>query len=376
MKKKDNATNNNPPDDNEAPRVESTSLSQEEISKSLAEYLEREREMDPGAGGDNDVDIGSILEEINKIAAQSPMGPFENGGGDRSVDDIMKEVAQVYNESYRSFEQLSQRSQTSQNVSPLDSEKSESTPTPKSLSSLPTDSENRAPEDKENTNSDDYIDDFSDDNKSDDICMHTGRDSITDRRIQSGTLQNGHKTVESERVEDVHSHREDVHSDNVADADDAYFHADLNKNFKALDTTPETPDDVNLHGFVGDDQKSDGAVRDIAEYHDTCTNENLIKSGTISGVAVSVCDQVRENESAEVQVTLEDVEVLKENLKEKENLMEILMKDNECLKEYVKELQVSSVCQLVCLNCNEIKKLSQCFLNKLFIIVVLNTKLK
>ncbi|CAG9767405.1 unnamed protein product [Ceutorhynchus assimilis] len=101
---------------------------------------------------DSDVDVGSIIEEINKVAAQSPLGPFEKSIGERSIDDIMKEAEKIYMESSKSFEQLSQRSKTSQNISDILSSNSKlSTPTPKSISPLPLDG----------ADSSDYSEDFS-----------------------------------------------------------------------------------------------------------------------------------------------------------------------------------------------------------------------
>ncbi|KAL1494165.1 hypothetical protein ABEB36_009809 [Hypothenemus hampei] len=93
-----------------------------------------------GKSPEAEVDVGSILEEISRVAAQSPLGPYENSIGDRSIDDIMKETERVYMESSKSFEQLSQISKTSQNISDLLTSNSKlSTPTPKSVSPLPLD---------------------------------------------------------------------------------------------------------------------------------------------------------------------------------------------------------------------------------------------
>ncbi|CAG9865114.1 unnamed protein product [Phyllotreta striolata] len=111
---------------------------------------------------DANVDIGSIIEEINRVAAQSPLGPYEKSLGDRSVDDLMKEAEKIYYESSKSFEQLSQRSKTSQNLSELLSNLSrDSTPTPKSVSPLPMDP---IPQDL-SMSDDDYTEDFSEESK-------------------------------------------------------------------------------------------------------------------------------------------------------------------------------------------------------------------
>ncbi|XP_060521681.1 centrosomal protein of 162 kDa isoform X2 [Cylas formicarius] len=101
-------------------------------STSVNDILEKEN--------DENVDVGSIIEEINRVAAQSPLGPFEKSIEERSIEDIMKEAEKIYMESSKSFEQLSQRSKTSQNISDLLSSQSKgSTPTPKSISPLPID---------------------------------------------------------------------------------------------------------------------------------------------------------------------------------------------------------------------------------------------
>lgn len=78
----------------------------------------------------------------------------------------MKEAERLYLESSKSFEQLSLRSKTSQDLSHiLDSSQSSgaSTPTPKSASSLPLDSERNSR--KAATSDENYSDDFSDENK-------------------------------------------------------------------------------------------------------------------------------------------------------------------------------------------------------------------
>ncbi|XP_057666996.1 centrosomal protein of 162 kDa [Diorhabda carinulata] len=127
-----------------------------------------------------DVDVGSIIEEINRVAAQSPLGPYEKSVGERSIDDLLKEAEKIYIESSKSFEQLSQRSKTSQNISDLLSNISkDSTPTPKSLSPLPMDPDPQEPEVQEMSQSDDdYSEDFSEESK-----MHSAKGSPTNNSI-------------------------------------------------------------------------------------------------------------------------------------------------------------------------------------------------
>lgn len=129
----------------------------EDISSSLAEFIQKESDLQKlSAAEKDDVDIGSIIEEIDRLAAQSPLGPYEKNIADRSVEDIMKEAERLYIESSKSFEQLSIHSRTSQNISEMQLDNSEvSTPTPKSVSPLP--------EDSDPNKNDSYSDDFSDD---------------------------------------------------------------------------------------------------------------------------------------------------------------------------------------------------------------------
>ncbi|XP_066246795.1 centrosomal protein of 162 kDa-like [Euwallacea similis] len=136
----------------------------------------------------DNVDVESILEEINRVAAESPLGPFDRSIGERSMDDIMKEAERVYMESSKSFEQLSQMSKTSQNISDLVSSNSKmSTPTPKSVSPLPLDDAEKGL-DKEDYISD-YSEDFSQDSKTD-----PGKSSQSSQ--ESNKLDNLYKAVE------------------------------------------------------------------------------------------------------------------------------------------------------------------------------------
>ncbi|RZC37482.1 hypothetical protein BDFB_004803 [Asbolus verrucosus] len=127
-----------------------------DISSSLAEFLEKEQNiLNSNREDRTDVDVGSIIEEINRVAAQSPLGPYEHSTEERSIDDIMREAERIYMESSKSFEQLSQRSKTSHNVTELNSNSRDSTPTPKSVSPLPND----------DSESETYSEDFSEESK-------------------------------------------------------------------------------------------------------------------------------------------------------------------------------------------------------------------
>ncbi|XP_019760976.2 centrosomal protein of 162 kDa isoform X2 [Dendroctonus ponderosae] len=157
-------------DESDKPIVPKLDLKNLHPSTSFTDILEQNS---ASKHGDPDIDVGSIIEEINRVAAQSPLGPFESSIAERSIDDIMKEAEKVYMESSKSFEQLSQRSKTSQNISELLSSNSKtSTPTPKSLSPLPMD-----PVDKYDSSSD-YSDDFSQNSKSESDKLSTGSQKL------------------------------------------------------------------------------------------------------------------------------------------------------------------------------------------------------
>lgn len=132
-----------------------------DVSSSLVEFLEKEQNVLNSNNQDQtDVDVGSIIEEINRVAAQSPLGPFRPQTSERSIEDIMRETERIYMESSKSFEQLSQRSKTSQNISSLRSsgDSNNSTPTPKSISPLPLDGQK---DHSGNSSDSEYSDDFS-----------------------------------------------------------------------------------------------------------------------------------------------------------------------------------------------------------------------
>ncbi|KAL3273899.1 hypothetical protein HHI36_015323, partial [Cryptolaemus montrouzieri] len=138
-------------------------------TNSLVDLFEKEVESlrEKGETNGSDVDVGSIIEEINRVAAQSPLGPYNTEIGERSVDELMKEAERIYMESSKSFEQLSQRSKTSQNISEISLSSKDSTPTPKSLSPLPLDPQINIVERGSNDNDDSefYSEDFSEESK-------------------------------------------------------------------------------------------------------------------------------------------------------------------------------------------------------------------
>ncbi|XP_072382872.1 uncharacterized protein [Diabrotica undecimpunctata] len=147
---------------------------------------------DKNSNVDSDVDVGSIIEEINRVAAQSPLGPYEKSIGERSVDDLIKEAEKIYMESSKSFEQLSQRSKTSQNLSDLLSNLSkDSTPTPKSVSPLPMDPDPQEIEmDNLSESDDDYTEDFSEESKIESANLSPTTNKLKDLDFSSNNKEN------------------------------------------------------------------------------------------------------------------------------------------------------------------------------------------
>lgn len=190
---------------------------EDEISSSLADFIEKERDLEKLSNTDKeDVDIGSIIEEINRLAAQSPLGPYEKDIADRSVEDIMKEAERIYIESSKSFEQLSIHSRTSQNVSEMQTDNSEvSTPTPKSISPLPEDSDKDEKDERKNE-TDSYSDDFSED-KSEGQITDVGNKKLDNDNTASNIAVNSQslnvkdKDDSKETIEDkLSTYRDDV----------------------------------------------------------------------------------------------------------------------------------------------------------------------
>lgn len=131
-----------------------------DISTSLQDFLEKEQKIDRESL--TDADIGSIIEEINRVAAQSPLGPYERLGDERSVEEIMKEAERIFLESSKSFEQLSSRSKTSERSH----NSRKSTPTPRSVSPLPLDNHQAKDSDDES-----YSEDFSKDSEAESVSL-------------------------------------------------------------------------------------------------------------------------------------------------------------------------------------------------------------
>lgn len=108
------------------------------ISSSIDEFLEKDQIYNKAGTDDgSEADIGSIIEEINKLASQSPIGVFESAATDKSVDEILQEAEKLYMESSKSFEQLSSKSRSSidyslSKSSSISFRSKKSTPSPKS----------------------------------------------------------------------------------------------------------------------------------------------------------------------------------------------------------------------------------------------------
>lgn len=135
----------------------SSSLAEfKKLESSITELFEQQQQQ---KAEEEEPDIASILEEIDRVAAQSPLGPFEKPPEERSVEEIMREAERIFVESSKSFEQLSGRSKaTSRNITEIDSK--DSTPTPKSISPLPEDQPQKI-KSSSSSESESYSDDFS-----------------------------------------------------------------------------------------------------------------------------------------------------------------------------------------------------------------------
>lgn len=188
-----------------------------DISSSLQDFLDKEQNIDREAS-----DIASIIEEINRVAAQSPLGPYENAENP-NVEEIMREAERIFLESSKSFEQLSSRSRTSQNVTEIGSHSSkQSTPTPKSVSPLPLDVKLKESDvvnesDKESDSESDeesYTDDFS---RESDVEVKTpSPKSFDNENVQNvPSVVEINKSVLDFDVEISNKHREVAKSDSL-----------------------------------------------------------------------------------------------------------------------------------------------------------------
>ncbi|KAI4456603.1 hypothetical protein MML48_8g00003473 [Holotrichia oblita] len=292
--------------------------SETKLTTSLAEFLEKENEVDYGAGGDQgDVDIDTILEEINRIAAQSPLGPFEKITGERSVEDLMKEAEKIYNESSKSFEQLSQHSATSHNISEeLNTQSSLSTPaqspipfitenddiqrhgtpTPKSVSpTLENNEENK-------NNGDDYSDDFSE-NKSEnthDPSLNGNSDDDISNSIASLISPVSPKKNDNSIARPIIETSDVIIRNNVS-------------------LTELTIKDINND----DNEKTDG-IKSVN------TIDNEIEPSII---------QIPQQQKDTIKENFKEIEHVRKEVLKKDSIIEHLIEENKCLKEDMKELQ-------------------------------------
>lgn len=290
--------------------------SETKLTASLAEFLEKENQVDYGAGGDQgDVDIDTILEEINRIAAQSPLGPFDKIAGDRSVEDLMKEAEKIYNESSKSFEQLSQHSATSHNISEeLNTQSSistpaqspipfvtendirrDGTPTPKSISP--------ASENKEETrnNANDYSDDFSE-NKSEnthDPSLNGNSDEDSSNSIASLISPVSPKKNEGNIVGST-------------------IETDVTRNNVPVAET--TVKDIN---------------------NDNTEKTDNVRSTNTSDDKMEINIQISQQQESIIKENRKEIERIRKEVLQKDSIVEHLIEENKSLKEDMKELQVS-----------------------------------
>lgn len=288
---------------------------------SLAEYLENERQIDYGAGGDHgDVDIGTIIEEINRIAAQSPLGPFDKIGEDRSVDDLMKEAEKIYNESSKSFEQLSQHSATSHNISEeLNTQSSistpaqsptphnldnltqgQSSPTHKSISPLLQNIQDNKSDREQHT--DEYSDDFTENNKSDN--MH-------DPSLISNSDDDTNASIAS------------LISPASPNIDNAIFNVTMK--------LPNALSNNTLVDEINAVSTPDNKTAGISITEHLNLKESLKGNDTSQRV-----------QDMNIEEKLQEIEHFRNEAVKKDNIIEHLIDENNNLKEDVKELQVST----------------------------------
>lgn len=181
------------PDDR--PDTSSSLAEFKKLESSITELFEQQQQQKE----EEEPDIASILEEIDRVAAQSPLGPFEKPPEERSVEEIMREAERIFVESSKSFEQLSGRSKaTSRNITEIDSK--DSTPTPKSISPLPEDQPQKIKSSSSSSSeSESYSDDFSaaeDDNGKASIVL-----KIADEKSDEKAENLGDTFIVEERAE-------------------------------------------------------------------------------------------------------------------------------------------------------------------------------
>lgn len=98
--------------DNGEPEITSPNNLELNISSSVEDLFDNDDDYSPSFEDASETDIGSIIDEINKIASQSPIGNYDNTNSEKSVEEILKEAEKLYMESSKSFEQLSLKSKT------------------------------------------------------------------------------------------------------------------------------------------------------------------------------------------------------------------------------------------------------------------------
>lgn len=187
-----------------------------DISSSLAEFLEKEKSADKETY--SDADIASIIDEINRVAAQSPLGPYDKEANERSVEEIMREAEKIFQESSKSFEQLSARSRTSQNITELNSISSKnSTPTPKSVSPLPIDDQmDRSV--NESDAEDSYSDDFSNASKTE---LQVPSDKMSNSKAEVQKNHQSYFGVESHETKETLGEVEATNTEQLASVPDS-----------------------------------------------------------------------------------------------------------------------------------------------------------
>lgn len=272
-------------------------------SASIVNLLEK----DKNSNCDLEVDVGSIIEEINRVAAQSPLGPYETSVGERSIDDIMKEAERIYIESSKSFEQLSQRSKTSQNISDLLSNISkDSTPTPKSVSPLPMDPD---PEYNSESSDDDgeYTTDFSEESK-----------------VESNPSP-------IDKISNMKFNGNDEANENVMTTNEG-------KALSSGDEVKSTKEIIESEGSLSI-SKSNISVKSIPAFKQSNVDNKFVNGENV--VEVESTEITQRKQCLVSDIDSERLQRLNEVMGLKNDLIRTLEEDNKCLKNDIQDVKVS-----------------------------------
>ncbi|XP_030760510.1 centrosomal protein of 162 kDa [Sitophilus oryzae] len=304
------SSNDSPKESLIVPKLDLQSLHSSDI---LSDFLRKEAQ----SNEKEDIDVGSIIEEINRVAAQSPLGPFERSVGERSIDDIMREAEKIYMESSKSFEQLSQRSKTSQNISDLMSTNSKaSTPTPKSISPLPIDSDGKSDYSS-------YSEDFSQESK-----IESEQSSKESSKLEHSGQESG--KVDESQLKLPDSPRDYQNSLDTPSSRSAKSISLVKNSYKL---SPSLPVHVPVSPkYLVNDQ-------DIAIVQKRNQDDNeIVSQAPILGSSSSIKNQ-QENEKNGMNSSDEEVQHLHQEISLRNGIIQTLEEDNNILKHDIQTMR-------------------------------------